>query len=66
MEWLQTCTIRARRKGSDDDAAAAAMREVSSIATIPIESGFIPAKVLHIPLKAILSIFIAAVELNGL
>ena len=39
---------------SSGPAAAAAMRDkVSSIATIPIESRFIPTEILHIALKAI-------------
>jgi hypothetical protein len=55
-----------REKGAVTMTTAAAMRDtVGFDATIPIESGFTPTGVLHIPLKLSspsLRIFIAAVE----
>lgn len=55
MERVQN---RTTRTGSDDDGSVSGDYEthtVSSSATIPIEIWFIPTKVLHIPLKPILS-----------
>ena len=46
------CTIRTKRKGNDDDGGGGSYGEVNFIDTIPMENRFIPAKVLHIPLKA--------------
>jgi len=67
MEWLQICTIRIRRKGGDDDDSSGGYeRQWVPLPPFLSRAGsYLPKSDIFI-LRPSFSIFITAVELNGL